>query len=165
MKKINVAILAMATLLGLSGWACQEGDQAPNAPRAPDVRKTIPKATGRATVPNPHEGDPQPSPSPGTRVVTISAGGVEKELWPWELSVHATGVAYSFDDFYVVENAPIIKIEVPNDVEATFTVEVKPARAGSNRGFCWIRSPDAHDGPRYISGGWRAQCYMRLPKK
>ncbi len=158
MRKVKI-LVALVALVMLTAGKCDTGeDTHPNAPQQPGPDRGGP-AVPTNVAPNPHEGDPQPTPK---RIVTIRAGVPEENLRPWEIIVVAPGADRPFIDEWVTGKDYNTRVLVPVDSTAQISVEVKPPRVGSKMGFCAIESGSQHDGPRFIAGGWRAQCFLTL---
>lgn len=157
MSRRNILIGSLVSLAFLTGAECTAGDPHPNPPKAPDVRPPATQPTN--VVPDPREGDPKPTPQ---RIVTISAGVPERGMQPWEIIITAPGSDVPYFDEPISGKDYYTRRLFPVDSTATITVEVKPPRAGSARGFCSINAGKQSDGPRYIAGGWRALCTITL---
>lgn len=160
MLKIASVAMIVTTLLGCKDYGTGE-DTHPNAPQQPGPERGGPPIP-RTRNPEPHEGDPNPS---GEHYIYVRAGGIEEPGRPWTLTVTAKGASRFTDVREIVtgENHPTVRIPYTDDEKPIYvTVEVKPARPGSKKGYCSIEAPGGHDGPRFIAGGWRAQCYLTV---
>lgn len=145
----KIVVLVLAALL--TAGSCEHGSTHPSAPQIPR-----PDQGGPAPVPgtpNPRAGDPKPHQE---RVVIVTAN-VEDEYAPYTVTVNTTNGVHSTD---LVASGPFAKSFSYNSGEAVHvTVEVKPSRAGSPRGFCII-----DDGGNLVQSvidrAWRAQCQL-----
>lgn len=147
-------IMALAFVM-LTAEKCPH-ETHPNAPQpAPPPATRAAEPTNK--VPDPREADPEPTPK---RIVTIRAGVPERNLRPWTISI------VSPDSNPKVIEEPIsgpeysTRVLIPWNSRKPISVEVSPARPGSERGFCVIESGRQSDGPRYIAKGWKVHCSL-----
>ena len=161
-RRIVASLLALVVTPGVTAAKCEEHETHPSAPRAPGPEHGGPPAP-QITVPEPKEGDPQPH---DRHYILVRAGGIEESGRPWTLTVTARGkggVIADTQEIVTGKDHPTVRIAYTDeDKPINVVVEVKPARAGSKNGYCGIEWPDGHDGPRYIAGAWRAQCYATV---
>lgn len=147
-------VLILAFLM-LTGAKCE--DTHPSAPQ-PAPPPQPPKAEKTGQIPDPREGDPEPHPR---KIVIFRAKIPEKNLRPYTVHIVIPGVKVIADEPIVGEEFNT-RILVPEGYNNYITFEVKPARPGSQMGFCAIEAGNQHDGPRFIAGGWRAFCSLTL---
>jgi hypothetical protein len=158
-----VSFLLVLAFVFVSAEKCPN-DTHPSAPQpAPPPPPVATEATGQ--VPDPREGDPEPHPK---RIVIFRTGVPEENLRPWRVLITTPGGDRPYIDELVVGPEYYTRVLVDANSTAVITVEVKPARKGSKRGFCTIESGNQHDGPRYVTelnalhDGWRVFCYLTL---
>ncbi len=162
-------LLAVALLSG-GFYRCEESDTHPSAPRVPQQPAPHPPApvTGRATVPqqpDPHAGDPKPH---DYRTITIQVGKVEKAYLPARVQMNASGTSPS-DLVDVITTSDVLTWTLTYDADDKGDIHVyvllQPAGGGSRNGFCWIQAGAAgHDGPKYVAGTTRVQCYLTIKR-
>jgi hypothetical protein len=102
------------------------------------------EATGQ--VPDPREGDPEPHPK---RIVIFRTGVPEENLRPWRVLITTPGGDRPYIDELVVGPEYYTRVLVDANSTAVITVEVKPARKGSKRGFCTIGKSARRSSLRY----------------
>lgn len=131
-------------------------DTHPSAPQPapPPITQGAPATT---QVPDPREGDPEPHPR---RIVIFRSGVPEKDLRPYTAIITIPGVIHKEE--IVAGPEYNTRVLVPEGYHNYITFEVKPARPGSEMGFCAIESGNQHDGPRFIAKGYRALCSLTL---
>lgn len=154
-RRLVTLALASVTTLALAGAkGCEESGQHPSFPQPAPPPTTKGRQSGAPSAPSPAAGDPKPHKK--KRVVFLSVF-VEPEFGPYEVvfstssGVHETHpvAGGQWNQTFVYESGQSINI----------SLEVKPARAGSKRGYCSIDDGGLTD-HRTIDGGWRAMCHL-----
>lgn len=166
MKKVLIVILAALLPVLLGAAKCEEGDQHPSAPRVPEVPRT--QTVPTPGQPDPHAGDPQPS-GHKERVISVHVGAVEAAFLPATVLIYAAGAdPRSIEDHLTTSGVATFTLvyDANGSGDINVTVELKPARAGSKSGFCSIEAGQAgRDPARFVAGGWRANCFLRIKRK
>jgi hypothetical protein len=164
-KRITALALVVLLPVLLGAAKCEEGDTHPSAPRVPQVPRTpAAPATGRAPVPDPHAGDPQPS-GRKERVITINIRVGSKEQLPATVYISTLGAAVE---------PPSITEPIADTHRATFTLvfdanthgvlsitaAVITAKDGSGT-WCSIEAGTyGNDPPRFAAGRRTVTCHL-----
>jgi hypothetical protein len=162
----NRALAYLAALLLLSGaeGSCGSDSTSPSGPdpfpAPPAGQQPAPPADGGgAPAPTVKPGDPEPD---DMRMIYVRTGVPEEDKRPYEVEIYAPGATPSNIKELVVGSTFNHTLKYKKGTEVQVRVEVKPSRAGSQAGFCSIESGNKHDGPRFIAGGWRANCWLTV---
>lgn len=166
--RLAALLLAVVLPVLLGAAKCEEGDQHPSAPRAPQ-QPTPGRAVGTAKVPqqpDPHAGDPQPS-GGEERIVTVFTGGWAKQYLPVSVQITAMGMKPSnISD--VITTSGIITFTLtynPRDEgERHVIASFYPARRGSEEAWCKIEAGAAGSDPLRYNTPEKARlgCYLTL---
>ncbi len=167
----RTAALALAILLPvlLGAAKCEEGSQHPSAPRVPEVpRQPAVPATGRATVPDPHAGDPQPS-NVKERTITIRFRVGTKEQLPATVYISTVGgwvkpdhVADPVADTHTVTYTLTFDANAPVNLSIAASLTMSK---GGNASWCSIEAGTyGNDGPRFTAGQTNVTCHLLIKR-
>lgn len=165
----RITALALAVLLPvlLGAAKCEEGQQHPSAPRVPQVPRTpAAPATGRAPVPDPHAGDPQPS-GHEERTITVRVGGTEHAFLPTRILIAGRGTEPPSVSDVMTSDGPAIytlTYDAKGEGPVNIRVRVTPTVRGSSSTWCEIAAGAAGNDPRrfILPDQVRLECFLTI---